>query len=100
MEEEVSPIDVSNSWITLITNYLEERTLPSDPFKARKLNARSARFALIQRILYKRSFSLPYLRCLDKTEAEYVMREVHEGICGNHSRARSLVHKLVRVGYY
>ena len=28
------------------------------------------------------------------------MREVHEGICGNHSRARSLVHKLIQVGYY
>ena len=28
------------------------------------------------------------------------MREVHEGIYGNHSGLRSLVHKLVRVGYY
>ena len=28
------------------------------------------------------------------------MREVHEGICGNHSGAHSLVHKLVRAGYY
>ena len=28
------------------------------------------------------------------------MREVHKGICGNHSGSRSLVHKLVRVGYY
>ena len=28
------------------------------------------------------------------------MREVHEGVCGNHSGARSLVHKLIRVGYY
>ena len=28
------------------------------------------------------------------------MREVHEGICGNHSGARSLVHKLIRAGYY
>uniref|UniRef100_A0A2N9GYK5 Reverse transcriptase domain-containing protein n=1 Tax=Fagus sylvatica TaxID=28930 RepID=A0A2N9GYK5_FAGSY len=35
-----------------------------------------------------------------KAEADYVMREVHEGICGNHSGARSLVHKLVRAGYY
>jgi hypothetical protein len=100
MEEEVSPINISNSWMTPITNYLEEGTLPLDPFKARKLKAQSARFALIQGILYKRSFSLPYLRCLDKTEAEYMMREVHEGICGNHSGARSLVHKLVRAGYY
>ena len=24
----------------------------------------------------------------------------HEGACGNHSRARSLVHKIVRAGYY
>ena len=28
------------------------------------------------------------------------MREIHEGICGNHSGSRSLVHKLVRAGYY
>ncbi len=28
------------------------------------------------------------------------MREVHKGICGNHSGARSLVSKLVRAGYY
>ena len=28
------------------------------------------------------------------------MREVYEGICENHSGSRSLVHKLVRAGYY
>ncbi|XP_075658973.1 uncharacterized protein LOC142628822 [Castanea sativa] len=28
------------------------------------------------------------------------MREVHEGICGNHSESRSLVHKLIQEGYY
>jgi hypothetical protein len=100
MEEEMSPIDVSSSWMTPITNYLEEGTLPSDPVEARKLKVRSARFTLIQGTLYKRGFSLPYLRCLDKTEADYVMREVHEGICGNHSGARSLVPKLIRAGYY
>ena len=100
MEEEVNPIDISNSWMTPITNYLKEETLPSDPVEARKLKIRSIRFVLIQDVLYKRGFSLPYLRCLDKVEAEYVMREIHEGICGNHSRACSLVHKLVRAGYY
>jgi len=29
-----------------------------------------------------------------------VLREVHEGACGNHSRVRALVHKVIRVGYY
>ena len=40
-------------------------------------------------------FSQPYLRCLIPNKADYIMKEVHEGVCGNHSRARSFVHKLI-----
>ena len=100
MEEEMNPINVNDSWMTPITKYLEEGTLLADPVEARKLKVKSIRFVLIQGMLYKRGFSLPYLCCLDKPKAEYVMREVHEGICGNHSGARFLVHKLVRASYY
>ena len=28
------------------------------------------------------------------------MREVHEGVCGNHSGSRSLVCKFIQAGYY
>ena len=66
----------------------------------RKLKVRAARFVLIKDILYKRGFSHLHLRCLSFEEADYVMREVCEGICGNHSRSWSLVHKLVQAGYY
>ena len=62
---------------------------------ARKLKVQAVRFVLIKDVLYKRGLSHPYLRCLGTEEADYEMREVHEGICGNHSRLRSLVHKLV-----
>ena len=55
---------------------------------------------LIKDILYKRGFSRPYLKCLNSEEANYVMREVHKGICGNHSKSWSLVHKLIQAGYY
>ena len=51
-------------------------------------------------VLYKRSFSLPYLRCLRPSEADYVLREVHEWICGNHLGGRSLAQKVLRQGYY
>jgi hypothetical protein len=98
--EEMNPIDISDSWMTSIAKYMEDGTLPTDVVEARKLKVRATRFILVHGILYRRGFSLPYLRCLDKLEAEYVMKEVHEGICGNHLGARSLVHKLVRVGYY
>ena len=74
--------------------------MPDEKKAARRLKVRVARFVLIKDILYKRGFSCPYLRCLGNEEADYVMREVHEGIYGNHSGSRSLVHKLVRVGYY
>ena len=57
-------------------------------------------FVLITNVLYKRVFSRPYLRCLIPDEVDYVMREVHERVCGNHSRAQSLVHKLIQAGFY
>ena len=64
------------------------------------IKVQAARFVMIKDVLYKRGFSHPYLRCLGNEEADYVMREVHEGICRNHLGSRSLVHKLIRAGYY
>ena len=37
---------------------------------------------------------------LSSEQSNYVLREVHEGACRNHSGARALVNKVVRVGYY
>ena len=49
---------------------------------------------------YMKDFFRLYLRCLIPKETDYVMREVHEGVCGNHSGSRSLVHKLIHARYY
>ena len=87
---EVNPINVETSWMTLIISYLQEGMLPSDWHKARQLKVCASRFIILQGILYKKGFSLLYLRCLTPAEAEYVLKEIHEGICGNHSGARSL----------
>ena len=83
-----------------LISYLKNGTLPNKKDAVRKLKIQASRFILIKDVLYKRGFSRPYLRCLVPEEAEYVMREIHKGICGNHSGARSLVHKLIRAGYY
>ncbi|KAI5338538.1 hypothetical protein L3X38_017809 [Prunus dulcis] len=76
------------------------RTKPADPAEARRVRHRSAHYLVINGSLYKRGFSLPYLRCLTPEEGHYVLREIHEGICGNHSGARSLAHKAIRQGYF
>ncbi|XP_050242293.1 uncharacterized protein LOC126691281 [Quercus robur] len=96
----VQEICSENSWTTPIVSYLKDGVLPDEKEAARKLKVRAARFVLIKDVLYKRGFSRPYLRCLGTEKADYVMREVHEGVCGNHSGSRSLVHKLIRAGYY
>ena len=83
-----------------MTSYLKTGVLPDEKGAARKLKVQASWFVLIKDVLYKRGFSRPYLRCLGQEEADYVMREVHKGICGIHSGARSLVHKLIRAGYY
>ncbi|KAK3005556.1 hypothetical protein RJ639_016354 [Escallonia herrerae] len=46
------------------------------------------------------SGSVPYLRCLTPSEANYPLREVHEGICGQHLGVRALAQKVLRQGYY
>ena len=79
---------------------MKEGRLPEEKDKPRKLRVRSARYVLMDEVLYKRGFSQLYLRCLAPDEVNYVLREVHEGVCGNHSGARSIVHEVVRVGYY
>ena len=79
-----------------ILTYIRDRKLPLDPSEARKVKVRSSRFIVLNDKLYKRGFSLPYLKCLNSKDAMYVLREIHEGIYGNHSGRRSLVGKVVR----
>ena len=83
-----------------IWDYLVEGTLPSDPKEASKLRARSARFTVYRGTLYKRGFSTPILKCVGKEDANYILKEIHEGICGNHIGAQTLAGKTLRQGYY
>ena len=96
----VQEIDSESNCTTPIISYLKNGMLSDRMDVARKLKVKASRFVLIKDVLYKRDFSHPYLRCLVPEEAEYVIREVHEEIYGNHSGARSLVHKLIKARYY
>nr|GEW03502.1 reverse transcriptase domain-containing protein [Tanacetum cinerariifolium] len=40
------------------------------------------------------------LRCVGPLQANYIIREVHEGACRMHPEARSIVAKIMRQGYY
>ncbi|KAL2251354.1 UNVERIFIED_CONTAM: Retrovirus-related Pol polyprotein from transposon opus [Sesamum indicum] len=80
-------------WIEDITAYLKEGVLPANLGHARRIKFKAPRFALVGTQLYKRTIEGPLLKCLDDPQARYVLREIHEGSCGNHSGARLLAQK-------
>lgn len=69
---------------------------PTFKEKVMKLKYKASHYLLIDEVLYKRGHSLLLLKCLDIEEVDYVLREIHEEICGNHSAGQSLSHKVLR----
>ena len=86
--------------MTPIISFLQDSHLPRDAKEARKVKKKAARFTILNGTLYKRGFSMPYLKCVDEEEAEYILKEIHEGVCGDHASPRSLVSKVIRTGYF
>ena len=97
---EVAQIGSKSSWMDPIWDYIINGRLPDDPKEAAKIKTRSARFTNHKGSLYKRGFFTPILKCIVGKDTEYVLREVHEGICGNHIGARALAGNILRQGYY
>ena len=97
---EVQQIEREENWMTPIMAYLKDGRLLEDRDKARNLRIKAARYVLIDKVLYKRGFSQPYLRCLALDESNYVLRKVHERAFENHSGVRALVHKIIHADYY
>ncbi|XP_059441915.1 uncharacterized protein LOC132174241 [Corylus avellana] len=87
-------------WQKEVVEYLKKGILLEEKRAAVQLRKKVARFTMVNGTLYKRGFMLPLLKCIFKEEGNYVLREIHEGICGSHSGARMLAHKAVRAGFY
>ena len=86
--------------MTPIISFLQDGCLPHDVEEAKKIKKRATRFTILNDTLYKRGFSMPYLKCVDEEEAKYILKEIHEGVCGDHADPRSLVSKVIRTGYF
>ena len=86
--------------MTPIISFLQDGNLPQDIEEARKVRKRVARFTILNDTLYKRVFSMPYLKCVDEEEAKYILKEIHEGVCKDHASPRSLVSKVIKTGYF
>ena len=48
--------------------------------------------------LYKRGYGQPLLKFVTAEQAQYIIKELHEGICGYHSGARTMTPESFALG--
>ncbi|CAA0830807.1 Unknown protein, partial [Striga hermonthica] len=89
VEAEVAEIEEVEDWRAPILEELKEGTIKV-----------VRRFFEHGGILYKRLYGGPHLRCVTKEEGRYVLREMHEGCYGDHSKSGALVARILRAGYF
>ncbi|XP_021827603.1 uncharacterized protein LOC110768210 [Prunus avium] len=99
-KQEVSMLNHGPNWMSPIRDFLTNGTLPNDKAEARRLKLRATRYTMLEDCLYKRGFSQPLLKCITSDQGRELLREAHEGICGDHSAAISLTTKILRRGYF
>ncbi|GJS66373.1 reverse transcriptase domain-containing protein [Tanacetum coccineum] len=83
-----------------ITQVPRNGTLPNDRNEASKLRIKARQYELLEGVLYRRSFLKLWLRYVGPLQANYVIREIHEGLCSMHAGPRSMVDKAMRLGYF
>lgn len=79
---------------------LQNGTVPENKKASQQLRVQVARYWLVKRYMYQRTFNNPLAKFLGPMDMDYVLKDVHKGHYGNHFRDRSLVRKLIRAGYY
>ena len=96
----IDSTEQDETWMTPIARYIQEGVLPVEPRDARTVRRRATSFFFENGQLYKRSFGRPALRCITPEQGLEIIKEIHEGLCGNHQGERTVRHKVLRLGYF
>lgn len=86
--------------MTTIFKFLKGDQLSPDPTQARRVKVYVMKYMLLDDVLYYCDTSHPLLHCLSPEEANYVQRELHEGIAGGHQGGKALARIAIQQGYY
>ena len=93
---QIHQLRVRPSWMDPIVLFLKDNILIEEKGKADKVQRKVLGFWLSKdQKLYKHSFSKLYLLCIHPKTIKPLMEELHEGICGSHTRGRSLSYRAL-----
>lgn len=111
-EEELEEEEIL-TWITPIKRFLEVGEVHDEEVEAKMIRRVTPNYVevktikrvtpnylIIDGILYKKGYSTTYIRCVASLDSDRIVRELHEGYVACRDRARSMVIKAGRQGYY
>jgi ribonuclease HI len=87
-------------WAEPYLEYLTSKKLPEDEVQKRQIERRAKAYTILDGQLYKQSTSGVFMKCIPQVDGIEILREIHEGECGHHAAARSLVAKAFCHGIY
>ena len=67
--------------------------------RCRSLKLRAMKYVLIDQVLYWKDPGGILLKCLEKSEVDAVVAELHSGVCGGHKYWKATAFKILRAGY-
>jgi hypothetical protein len=95
---------LGEDWREVYIDFIRDQRLPAG-MDARSAEAahvmrRSKGFILVDSKLYRRGArSGVLMKCVTREDGYDILREIHEGIYGNHAASRTLVGKAYRAGF-
>jgi hypothetical protein len=86
-------VEEDDTWMTLIQTYLSTAFLPENEDEATRIRLKATQHTMDGGIMLKNSYLAPLLRCVGPGQSNYLIREVHAGVCGTHAGPRNVVSK-------
>lgn len=83
--QEVVVVETSQpNWMTSYFDYLLRGILPEDIIEARNTKIKSPQYTIHGRILYRKSYLAPWLKCVTQLEGMAILQETDAGDAGAH----------------
>ncbi|GJY67603.1 reverse transcriptase domain-containing protein [Tanacetum coccineum] len=101
-ENMIKYLEKVKSLVSSFANFSISQKGPFQKIKRRQANSVSRPDSMNcgKGVIYRRSFLKPWLQCVGPLQADYVIREIHEGSCSMHVGPRYVVANAMRLGYY
>ncbi|XP_071727778.1 uncharacterized protein [Rutidosis leptorrhynchoides] len=88
--------NAKETWMTPYLRYLHDGGLSVDKTEARRIKVTAPMYEVVNGTLYQKSYNGLLLRCLTNDEALKVVKEMHEGVCSQHSGFRTVASRIMR----